>query len=172
MAERNVKAASTSEDNGDHDNAHHWISLWISRKGKKILSSSSKFHPESLKNKLGNSSNPDIQAPSLKCCLFLENSSFRTGSCWCAHAANRNWHPVMIKSRCSMSILTVKEKVWSVQAETEFFHCDEILIGSNMQRHLHLFRQFHHLFKPYLETLLTKRLANILKIYRLVVTEE
>jgi hypothetical protein len=34
MAERNVKAASTSEDNGDHDNAHHWISLRISRNEK------------------------------------------------------------------------------------------------------------------------------------------
>jgi hypothetical protein len=39
----------------------------------------------------------------------------------------------------------MKEKAWSVKVETEFFDCDEILIGSNMQRHLHLVRKFHHL---------------------------
>jgi hypothetical protein len=38
VAERNVKAASTSEDNGDHDNAHHWISLRISRNEKEEFS--------------------------------------------------------------------------------------------------------------------------------------
>lgn len=165
MAERNVKAASTSEDNGDHDHAHHWISLRISRNNTEEFCKYDKICSEPLENVLGNFSYPDIQAPSLECCLFLENSSFRTGSCWCAHAADRNWHPVMIKWTCSVFLLTMKEKAWSVQVETEFFHCDEILIGSNMQRHLHLVRKFHHLSGPYLETLLTKRLANMLKSF-------
>jgi hypothetical protein len=72
----------------------------------------------------------------------------------------------------TFNVNTMEEKALSVQVETEFFHCDEILIGSNMQRHLHLVRKFHHLSGPYLETLLTKRLANMFKSFQLVITEE